>query len=201
MLRMLYRKFTKKKKHTDFSDKALFFRRFINSPNQIGSVLPSSRYLVRSMLKGIDWDNVNTIAELGAGTAVLTKEIIKRAHPNTKILVFEIDPQLQKIISKHKHSGLIICDDAQKLTEVMKKEGIKKLDCVVSSLPFTVLPSEMTTCILNEITKNIKEDGIFVIYQYSNKMKNIFKSYFKNIKTSFVPLNIPPALIYECKKK
>ena len=43
----------------------MFLKSFISSPIGVGSVMPSSRYLVNAMMAGIDWDQVTSVAELG----------------------------------------------------------------------------------------------------------------------------------------
>ena len=78
-----------------FKESFTFLKRFAEQPRKIGSVTPSSKFLTKAMLERVDWDNANCIAELGAGTGVFTREIVKRAKPDAKILVFEIDPALQ----------------------------------------------------------------------------------------------------------
>ena len=184
-----------------FKESLIFFRRFAGNPGRIGSVTPSSRFLTRAMLNKVDWQNVNAVAELGAGTGVFTREIVKRAKPDTKILVFEIDPDLQKMImnENHDHEGLKIYSDAQELNNIMKDEGINELDCVLSSLPFTVLPQAMTKNILDAVQLSLKPEGNFVAYQYSSIMKSKLTERFKKISTSFVLFNIPPAFVYDCR--
>ena len=180
-----------------------FFERFTKSPRRIGSVTPSSKFLTKAMLDKVDWENANFIAELGAGTGVFTREIIKRAKPDAKILVFEIDPALQKMIrDEHpNHKGLSIHSDAQELQKYMNDNGIEKLDFIISSLPFTVLPPKMTMRILDSVVYSLKPEGRFIAYQYSSLMKHVLQKKFSDIKTSFVPLNIPPAFVYDCQNK
>ena len=183
-----------------FKESFTFFRRFTKSPRKIGSVAPSSKFLTKAMLGKVDWENANFIAELGAGTGVFTLEIVKRAKPDAKILVFEIDPALQKLIrDEHpEHKGLSLHSDAQELYKYMENNGIKKLDFVISSLPFTVLPPKMTVRILDSVMKALKPGGHFVAYQYSSIMKHVLKKKFSHIQTSFVAFNIPPAFVYDC---
>ncbi len=152
------------------------------------------------MLDRVDWDNANFIAELGAGTGVFTREIVKRAKPDAKILVFEIDPALQKMIrDEHpNHKGLTLYSDAQELRKYMTENDIAKLDFVISSLPFTVLPHKMTLRILNGVLATLKPGGHFVAYQYSSLMKHVLQKKFSHIKTRFVAFNIPPAFVYDC---
>ena len=178
----------------------VFLRRFTTHPGQIGSVTPSSRFLTRAMLERVDWSSANFIAELGAGTGVFTREIVKRAKPDTKILVFEIDPALQKLIREEhpEHKGLTLHSDAQELRKYMNDNGINQLDFVISSLPFTVLPPRMTVRILDAVVKALKPSGHFVAYQYSSIMKHVLKKKFSHMKTRFVMFNIPPAFVYDC---
>lgn len=176
----------------------VFLRRFVGAPRQVGSIIPSSPYLTRAVLDKIDWEQVRNIAELGAGTGVFTRSIVRRARPDAKLLVFEIDPDLQRMIGGG-HPGLKLYGDAQKLPEIMKDLGIDKLDAIISSLPFTVLPPAMTARILDAVQDTLAPGSTFVAYQYSKIMKAHFESRFAEIRTSFVPINVPPAFVYECR--
>ena len=179
-----------------------FLKRFASSPRRIGSVAPSSKFLTKAMLDQVDWVNAQYIAELGAGTGVFTREIVKRARPDAKILVFEIDPDLQRMIREEHpdHAGLSLHSDAQELMKYMHDNGIEQLDFVISSLPFTVLPPKMTVRILNGVVKALKPDGHFVAYQYSSIMKHVLRKKFAHMKTRFVMFNVPPAFVYNCWK-
>ena len=183
-----------------FKESMTFIKRFADAPRRIGSVAPSSKALVNAMLDRVDWENANYIAELGAGTGVFTREIVKRAKPDAKILVFEIDPALQKMIrDEHpEHKGLSLHSDAQELNAYMKENGINALDYVISSLPFTVLPPKMTVRILDAVVRGLKGEGHLVAYQYSSIMKHVLQKKFGKIKTRFVLCNIPPAFVYDC---
>lgn len=180
------------------AESLVFFKRFVGAPRQVGSVVPSSPYLTRAVLDQIDWSRARSIAELGAGTGVFTRSIVRRAQPDAQILVFEIDPDLQRII-KSTHPGLKLYGDAQELPAILKDLGIGKLDCIISSLPFTVLPPAMTARILDAVQDTLDPEGPFVAYQYSKIMKAHFESRFAEIRTSFVPINVPPAFVYTCR--
>ena len=179
-----------------------FLKRFASSPRRIGSVAPSSKFLTRAMLDRVDWANARYIAELGAGTGVFTREIVKRARPDARILVFEIDPDLQEMIrNEHpEHKGLTLHSDAQELRKYMDDNGITALDFVISSLPFTVLPPKMTVRILNGVVKALKPEGHFVAYQYSSIMRHVLRKKFAQMQTRFVMFNVPPAFVYDCWK-
>ena len=185
-----------------FRESFIFLTRFAGHPSQIGSVTPSSRFLVKCMLDKVDWDNTKCIAELGAGTGVFTREIVKRAKPGTKILVFELDRNLRKMIADENknYSGLKIFPDAQELNNIIHDENINELDFIISSLPFTVLQPKVSIKIFNAIQKSLKPSGHFIAYQYSSVIKRYLKKRFKSVNTNFVLLNVPPAFVYDCSE-
>lgn len=172
-------------------------RRFLAAPRTIGSVTPSSQALTESMLENVDWGKVKTIVELGAGTGVFTRTIIKRAAPETSIFIFEIDSELRDKLKKE--TGRAIYSNASNMREALTNEGIDKIDLIVSSIPYTVLPQQTTDAIMHALQGCIEESGTFVAFQYSLQMKKTFQQIFTDVKTRFVALNIPPAFVYECK--
>lgn len=172
-------------------------RRFLAAPRTIGSVAPSSPALTESMLENVNWDKVKTVVELGAGTGVFTKAIIERAASETHIFIFEIDDELRDKLEKE--TGRTIYSNASNMREALTNEGIGKIDLIVSSIPYTVLPQKTTESIMQALQGCIEEDGTFVAFQYSLQMKKTFQQIFTDVKTRFVALNIPPAFVYECK--
>ena len=184
------------------SEKFIFFKRFISAPSQIGSVTPSSKYLMHEMLNKISWSECESIVELGAGTGVFTGKIAEKMVSG-RLFVFEIDEKLRGMIKANqkynKKLEVSIHSNAEELPETIESFGLQKVDCILSSLPFTALPHKMTDNILNAVTKCLKPDGKFVAYQYSQIMKKEFEKRFEFVKISFVLRNIPPAFVYECK--
>lgn len=172
-------------------------RRFLAAPRTIGSVAPSSQALTESMLQNVDWGKVKTIVELGAGTGVFTRSIIAKAAPEAHIFIFEIDGELRDKLEKE--TGRTIYSNASYMREALTNEGIDKIDLIVSSIPYAVLPPKTTESIMQALQGSIDESGTFVAFQYSLQMKKTFQQIFTDVKTRFVALNIPPAFVYECK--
>jgi phospholipid N-methyltransferase len=188
-----------KKLTSRITESAIFLSRFFGAPRQVGSVMPSSPYLTKAMMNKIDWNEARYIAELGAGTGVFTRSIVRRLRQDGKVLVFEIDPALKPLIEA-KNPGLAVYGDARELPEVMEEREVPFLDYVVSSLPFAVLPPRMTASILDATDKSLKPGGKLIAYQYSKHMKPYFEKRFESVKISFVLRNVPPAFVYECTK-
>jgi phospholipid N-methyltransferase len=158
---------------------------------------------MRAMMDKIDWNLPLNIAELGAGTGVFTRAIVRRMtekpdeKPKGKLMVFEIDPALKSMIEKE-FEGLVVYGDARELPRIMENLSVRHLDYVVSSLPFAVLPPRMTASILDAVDASLKPEGRLIAYQYSKHMKPYFEKRFESVKISFVLRNVPPAFVYEC---
>ena len=177
----------------------VFLRRFVGAPRQVGSVMPSSPYLTKAMIDKIEWNDVRDVAELGAGTGVFTRVILQKLRQEGHLLVFEIDPTLKAMIETE-CPGVVVYGDARELPRIVSDRNIRQLDCVVSSLPFAVLPPRMTASILDGIDKTLRPGGKLIAYQYSKHMRPYFEKRFASVKISFVLRNVPPAFVYECTK-
>ena len=183
-------------------EKLLFFSTFIRYPKEIGSIMPSSKFLVKEIIKNINFDNAKYMMEYGPGTGCVTVEILKRARKDAKILCFEVNRRFCRYLRKNINDNrlVIINDGAENINKHLKKLGISKIDYVISGLPFSALDS-YKKCIIIEKTKNkLKSNGKFVVYQFLNNFKRYLYNYFSNISIKFVPLNIPPCFVYVCEK-
>ncbi|MEK6983641.1 MAG: rRNA adenine N-6-methyltransferase family protein [Nanoarchaeota archaeon] len=182
--------------------KILFFSSFLKYPKEIGSVVPSSKFLTDEILKNIDFKNARFIAEYGPGTGCITVEILKRARKDAKVLCFEINKKFCTYLGKKvKDKRLIIINDsAENIKKHLKKFNIPKIDYIISGLPFSALHASKKRAIIGETRDTLTNDGKFVVYQFLNSFKKYLCSYFPKISMKFVPLNIPPCFVYICEK-
>jgi len=183
-------------------DKLIFFSAFVRYPKEIGSVVPSSKFLINEILKNIDFKNAAYIAEYGPGTGCVTVEILKRSRKDAKILCFETNKKFCSYLRKKIRDErlIIINDSAENVKKYLKKFNIPKINYVVSGLPFSSLNTNKKCIIIGETKDTLKDKGKFVVYQYLNNFKKYLSNYFSDISTKFVPLNLPPCFVYICKK-
>lgn len=179
-----------------------FFQEALKNIKTLGTVTPSSRFLSKKMLRKIDFANADVIVELGPGNGAITKFILENLSSKTKLICFEINDNFYNQLEELNHPQLIVLKaSAEKIEKELKKLNINKVDYIISSLPLTIIPEEISDEILEKSFKILIKNGTFIQYQYSltyfKKLKKVFK---EAISLEFEPLNIPPAFIYRCKK-
>ncbi len=157
-------------------------------------MVPSSPFLVRKMLSKVDFDSARLVMELGPGTGPLTKEILKRLHPDGRLIVVESNETFCVMLRKIGDARLRVeCVSAEELSRVLDGQ---KADVVVSGLPLAVIDREAVRNILGAVKEVLAPGGIFVQFQYSLASKKLLKTFFKEVSVDFTPANVPPAFVY-----
>ncbi|WP_405152581.1 class I SAM-dependent methyltransferase [Paenibacillus sp. FSL K6-0108] len=178
----------------------LFLKSFLQSPKHVGSIIPSSRFLANKMVNQAPWLDVKAVAELGSGTGAITRYIHQQVQDSTQVLLFEMNERMRNNL-KTEYPTFPCYPDASRLVESMKKEGVQQLDYIFSGLPFFNFESDLRHTLVDQIHKALKPGGLFIAFQYSLQMKKTLSEHFIIEKVDFVPLNIPPAFVYVCRKK
>jgi phospholipid N-methyltransferase len=183
----------------DSPDWLLWIRKFAKHGTSIASFAPSSRFLSRMICKGIDYDKAKVIVELGAGTGPITKEILRRVKPGTKVVIVELDPDFCKRLRAKFPTADIVEGDAAHMDELLHARGIEQVDHVISGLPLPSFPDEVRDSIIASALRSLAPGGSFrqltvmpLVYW------NLYRRYFASVKFKIVPLNFPPAGVYVC---
>ena len=69
----------------------LFATNFLKHPVMLGSIIPSSRRLIRTLLAPVDWERARYLVEYGPGVGTITRQILERMHPDARLLALEIN--------------------------------------------------------------------------------------------------------------
>ncbi len=178
--------------------KGKFLRTFIKERKQVGALAPSSRFLVKKMCDKIDFNSAKTIVEFGPGTGVFTEELLKRANPDCKIFVIELNSEFHSFLkNKFKDERIILLrESADNIDKILQDHKIGSADAILSSLPLAVIPEQIKKRIIIKAFDVLRKGGVYVQYQYSLNAKKLLELKFGSIHLNFVPINIPPAFVY-----
>jgi len=183
-------------------ERLIFLSTFLRNPKQIGSITPSSRFLKKSMLKNVNFRKAKYIVEYGAGTGILTKEILSYARKDAIILCFEVNKKFYRYLKKSLNDSrlFIINDSAENIKKYIELYNLPQIDYVLSSLPFSNLSEKKKSRIITATLEVLNNSGKFILYRYSNNFRQYLNYYFRRISTIFVPLNLPPTFVYVCQR-
>ena len=84
--------------HSSLTQRLLFALNFFRHPFMLGSIWPSSRYLVDEVLRPIDWERAGVIVEYGPGVGTITSEILRRMRPDAHLIVIETNEAFVKFL-------------------------------------------------------------------------------------------------------
>ena len=120
---------------------ALFFKRFLQKPFQIASLIPSSKALVERVASKIDFSQPRTIAEFGPGEGVHSRELAARMDADSQLFLFELDPAFSRDLERQFADDPrvhVINRDAASLSEELALRGIAQCDYILSGIPFSI---------------------------------------------------------------
>lgn len=179
-----------------------FFREGIRNLKTVGTVTRSSKSLCKQMIRHIDFQNADTIVELGAGDGVITKHILRKMKKDAKLLAFEVNESFcERLRGIGDDRLLVVEDSAEKLEQYLDIHRLGEIDYVISAIPFVVVPDDVALNIVATCRHLLKSGGLFVQVHYSLLTKKLYQNVFGNVDVNFVPLNLPPAFVLVSEKE
>jgi len=193
----------------------------------ISTLVPSSPWLVNEVSKHVSEKEPMDILEVGAGTGIVTQEIIRRKHLKATFDVIERDTILcqilnKKFINQSENQMRIYESSVEEWQPEITKEGMsKKYDVIISTVPFTQLPINTVKAILEKYDQLLKPNGCISYITFlgsetlgkwllNKKERTIFKQKLQilirwrkrfALTKKMVLVNFPPALVYHLKKQ
>lgn len=142
-----------------------FLAAWVKKPRQTASVVPSSRYLARLMVRGID-PAAGRVLELGGGTGVFTRAILSTGLPPELLEVVEVNPAFARGLRRHYPNVSILEVFAQNVSDHAAGQP-GEYQTVVSGLPLLAMDRAVHHDILAEAFKMLRPGGAFVQFTYS----------------------------------
>ncbi len=183
--------------------KRKFWKQFLKSRREIGSVTPSSRHLTKGIIDKIDFTQDIVVIELGPGTGVFTKALLDKLTSKSRLIVIELNDEMHDLLAKKFNDErlILVHGSATKMKQVLQDNAIEGADYIVSSLPLSVMPEEIANQIFQDSKTILNGQGKYIQFMYSLVLKTKLEHYFQHVSKSFVLLNFPPAFVFECHNR
>src|SRR5271165_2086853 len=119
---------------------AMFFRRWLANPLQMGSVVPSSSALCDRIVRHTRRAENEVVVELGAGTGVISRALLRSGMPAERLIVVEIVPDMARHLRHVLPGVLVIEGDARALPDLLPPHWHGRVGTVICGIPLVLLP-------------------------------------------------------------
>ncbi|MGH9566854.1 MAG: class I SAM-dependent methyltransferase [Candidatus Angelobacter sp.] len=180
----------------------LFAKNFLQHPRMLGSLIPSSRFLVGRLLNKVDWKRARTIVEYGPGVGTITERILERMSPECRLVVFEMNHDFVRHLKRaYPDSRLhVVHGSAENVYGELDRLNMEGADYIISGIPFTTMPVESRESIMRESRRALNPRGAVLVYQFTRAVLPYLRTHFEQIDQDFEPRNILPARLFYCTR-
>jgi phospholipid N-methyltransferase len=179
----------------------LFGRNFIKHPKMLGSLIPSSRFLVNHVLAEVDWARARVFLEYGPGVGTFTTEILRRMRPDALLIAMETNADFVRFLRRRVHDARlhVIHGSAADADAALSQLALSHADYVISGIPYTTMPPELREVILRKTHSVLDPNGAFLVYQFTRTVLPYLQQVFASVYQDFEPLNVMPARLFYCR--
>jgi len=192
----------KKRANTLLNGRFAFFQEFLKHPFQIGSIIPSSRFLEQRILGASAIASATTVVELGSGTGGTTRAILDAMPKDARLLSIEINPHFHTLVSGIEDERLIAhLGSACELKTIMSMYGLDAPEVVISGIPFSTMNNSDGAQVIAAISSQLAPNGRFVAYQVSRQVATLCRPILGPERVAMELLNIPPMRVFQWEKR
>lgn len=169
----------------------------------LGSLIPSSRFLIKQLLRDVKWSDSKVIVEYGPGVGTISGEILKRMRADAKLVVLEINKDFVRVLKRQFSDPRleVVARSAEDVQLVLSELGLGQADCIFSGIPFSIMSDESRRSVIRNTHAALRAGGSFLVYQFSARCRADLEKIFGPVHQQFEPRNILPAKLFHCVKK
>lgn len=152
-----------------FDDELRFFRGWVDKPKAVGAIVPTSSVTARRMATVIDLNSRLPVLEVGPGTGVITRAILRRGIAPENLYAVEYSPDFVRHLRQHFPCVNVIEGDAFDLDSALGTQRNLKFDCVISGVPLLNFAVPRRIAYLNSLLDRIPHGRPVVQLTYGAK--------------------------------
>ena len=184
------------------ADLLTFFQGFLKRPQQVASVVPSSRSVERKVVEAAEPANARLVVELGPGTGGITRALLGAMPPDAVLLAIELSPRFVDRLREVADERLAVhCGSAEELVPVLEERGLGAPDAVVSGIPFSTIDPPSAHRIATAVWSSLAPGGRFVAYQVRDRVREVVQPLGGAADVRLELLNLPPVRIFSWRKR
>ncbi len=183
-------------------DDIAFLKGFLQHPDQVGSVIPSSSRLEQRLVRSAALADARCVVELGPGTGGTTRAFLRALPATARLLAIELNPMF------HARLGAQLRDprfsvqlgSAEQIAEFLAAHRLPAPDAVISGIPFSTMPADVADRIAAAIARVLTPGGRFVAYQVRAHVADYTRPHLGEPAKAWEWINIPPVRVFTWRK-
>lgn len=183
-------------------DRLAFLRGFIAHPEQVGSVVPSSAFLERRLVRAAEVQRAHTVVELGPGTGGTTRALLAAMRPDARLLAIELSPEFHARLRAALDDPRLIVQlgSAEQLPELLARWRLPAPEAVLSGVPFSTMPPASAARIAAAVADCLAPGGRFVAYQVRRRVVDFMQPHLGAPEIAWEWINVPPLRVFRWVK-
>ncbi|MDR3515373.1 MAG: methyltransferase domain-containing protein [Azospirillaceae bacterium] len=185
-------------RNTGMLDALSFLRVWATAPLRVGAIAPSGEALADLITRDIT-PAMAPVLELGPGTGVFTRALLKRGIPESELTLIEYDEDFARMLRLRFPAVEVLRMDAARLPRSRIADG-RALGAVVSGLPILSFPLRKVMAILIGAFNLLRHGGAFYQFTYGPvcpiRKRVLDRLGLKATRVGRAFLNLPPAAVY-----
>ena len=182
-------------------DRLAFFQGFLERPKEVGSIIPSSRFLERRIIRSAEVSQAQLVVELGPGTGGTTRALLCAMRPDARLLAIEINPRFVEVLRRTRDPRLTVHQgDAAEITRALEAHRLGPPDVILSGIPFSTIKQHAGLQILRSVYDSLEAGGVFLAYQVRDRVEGLGHAVFGPAQVQTEILNLPPMRVYRWVK-
>ena len=175
-----------------------FLRGFLTRPKEVGSIIPSSRFMERRIARTAELSTARLVVELGPGTGGTTRALLRHMTPEATLLAIEINPDFVRLLGRTIQDPRLIVHhgSATEIPSILAEHGLGAPDVILSGIPFSTMERALGTAILRSVRDSLSPAGRFVAYQFRDRVHTLGQGVFGRASVQTELRNVPPMRIY-----
>ena len=167
----------------------------------LGSLIPSSRFLVNHLLAQVDWPRARVFLEYGPGVGTFTREILRRMRPDAVLVAMETNGDFVQYLRRRVRDARlhVVHGSAAEADAALANFELSRADYVISGIPYTTMHPGVRDQILHKTRAVLDTDGAFLVYQFTRSVLPYLQQTFGFVHQDFEPLNVMPARLFYCR--
>lgn len=179
----------------------LFAKNFLQHPRMLGSVVPSSRFLIQRLSDRIDWRRARVVVEYGPGVGNVSQQLLSKLDPEGRLVLVEMNEEFVLLLRQRLRDPRVrvVHGSAANVRDILHELEIAEADYIISGIPYSTIPATLRRRILRESRAMTSARGEVIVYQFMRTIERELRAFFRRVEGEFEARNFPPARVWYCR--